>query len=106
MSRINLSLRGTDQRVDQVVRFNAESLTARDLDVGTSLVFLAEPVAEFGGTARSHRHHLVREMSVVLGCFTMTQAAQSFDDGVLSLRLACVNHVVDLSHITEVRMIL
>ena len=62
-------------------------------------------VSQFGGAARGKRDHLVGEMRVVVGGFSVTQAAKGFDDGVLRLGLPGIDDVVDFGHIAEVRML-
>src|SRR5262249_20469057 len=46
-----------------------------------------------------------RKMRVVSGLIRVTQSAQSFDDIVLRIGLARVDHVIDLAHPTKVRMV-
>src|SRR5579863_6889720 len=45
-------------------------------------------------------------MRVMIGRFVVPEAAQRFDHGALRLRLARVDHVVDLGHVAEVGMLL
>src|SRR6516225_8870541 len=59
-------LRRCDQPVDQVVGLHAEALAPGDLNVGTSFVVFRQLIAEFGGTTRGERDHLVRKMRVVV----------------------------------------
>src|SRR5258708_18854971 len=106
MAGVDFILGRDDELIEQVVGFDAEAFAARDLDVGTRLVFFAERVAEFGGTARRERDHLVRKMGVVAGSFAVAEPAQGFDYGVLRFRLAGVDHVVDFGDVSEVGVVL
>ena len=71
MARVDFFLGRSDQLVEQIVRLHAETFAAADFDVGARLVLFAEVVAEFGGAARSQRHHLVGKMRVVVGGFVV-----------------------------------
>src|SRR5258708_22238297 len=94
MAGVDFILGREDELIEQVVGFDAEAFAARDLDVGTRLVFVAERVAEFGGAARRERDHLVGEMGVVIGGFVMAESAEGFDYRVLRFGLAGVGHLV------------
>src|ERR1019366_1984030 len=62
-------------------------------------------VAQFDGTARSERDHLVREVCVVRGLLRITEQPEGFDHGVLRIGLTRVNDVVNRRNAAEVRMI-
>ena len=105
MAAVHLVLRRGDQPVKQIVGLHSKSLAAGDFDVGAALVFVRKLIAQFGGAARRERDHLVGKMGVVVGLLVISEAAQRFDHGVLRLRLAGVDHVVDFRHIAEMRMV-
>src|SRR5271163_4149016 len=106
MAPIDFFLSRGDKSIKQVVRFDAETLPARDLNPRPGLIFFTERVTQLGGAARGKRNHLVGEVRVAAGSLSMAQSAQGFDHGVLCLGLACINNIVDFSHIAEVRMLL
>ena len=105
MAGIDFVLGGDNELIEQVVGFDAETFAATDFNVGARFVFFAERVAEFGGTARRQRDHLVRKMGVVVGGFVVAESSQGFDDSILRLGLAGVDDVIDFGDVAEMRMI-
>ncbi len=94
-----------NESIQQIVRLNPEPLAPGNLDERPRLIFFAQVVAEFGGTARSECDHLVGEVRVAIGGFSVAKSAQSFDHRVLRLRLTRIDDVIDLRHIAEVGML-
>ena len=88
MARIDLSLGGGDETVEQVVGLDAEALATADFDVGLFLILFADGVAEFDGAARGEGDHLVAEVGVVIGRSGEAHAAQRLDDLGLRIVLA------------------
>ncbi len=105
MPAIHFLLGRGDQRVEQVVGLDAESLAARNLDVGLGPVFLADLVAKLHGTSRREGDHLVREVRIVRGLLRVTEKPECLDHGVLRIGLTRVNDVVNRGDVAEVRMI-
>ena len=105
MAGIHLFLGGGDQSIKQIVGLHAKAFAARDLDVGPCFVLVGEFITHLRGAARSQGDHFVGKMSVVAGSVVVPQTTESFDHGVLRLRLARIDHVVDLRHIAKVRML-
>ena len=73
MARIDFFLGRSNQLIEQIVRFDSESLAAADPDVGAGLVFFGQFVAQFGGATRREHDHLVGEMRVVARCLPVPQ---------------------------------
>src|SRR5207244_2580214 len=96
---------GSNQGIKEVIRLDAKTFAAGNLDVGASFVFIREFVAEFRGAAGRESDHFVREMSVVVGLLLVAKLAQRLKDRVLGFGLARVNDVVDLADLDEMRMI-
>ena len=71
MAGVDFSFSGGDELIEQVIGFHAETPAAADFDVGAHLVLVTQVVAEFGGAAWGQRDHLVGEMCVVVGGFSV-----------------------------------
>src|ERR1700729_2491684 len=96
MTRVDFFFCRSDELVEQVVGFHAETSAATDFDVGAGFIFIAKRVAEFGGAARGERDHLVGKMRVVVGDGVVTESAQGFYDGALRFGLAGGGYAVEL----------
>ena len=105
MAAVHFRGGGGDEAVDEVVGFDAEAFAAGDLNVGAALVFLGDGVAQFFGTARGKRHHLVGEVGVAIRGFGVAQAAQGFDDVGLRVGLAPIDDVIDGLRSAKVRVV-
>src|SRR3981189_2271627 len=75
MTRIHFLASRRDQSIEEIVRLPTEALSPRNLDPRSSLVFFAESVAKFSSAARSERDHLVGEVRVAIGGFSVAESA-------------------------------
>src|SRR6266849_10770433 len=104
MTRIHFLASRRDQSIQEIVRFHAKALAARNLDPRSSLIFFAKCVSKFSSAARSECNHLVGKVRVAIGRFAVAKSTQSFNHRVLRLGLSSIDDVVNLSHIAKVGM--
>src|SRR2546427_10803296 len=91
--------------VNQIVGLHAETLAARDFNVGSRLVFLGKLISQLGGATRRERNHLIGEVSVMICLLRVAESAQGLDDSVLRFGLARIDDVINFSDIAEMGMI-
>src|ERR1700691_2847291 len=101
MAGVDLALGGSDELVEQVIGFHAETPAATDFDVGTGLVFVTQRVAKSSGATSAKRHHLIRKMRVVVGDLVMAELPQRFDIGILRLRVVVIDYVINFGNAAQ-----
>src|ERR1700744_6262976 len=105
MPAIHFASRRSNQLIDEVIGFDAEASSSRNLNVRPRLVFFGNLVPKFERTTWCEGHHLVGEMRVMSGLLRIAQPPQRFDHVGLWIGLARIDHVVDGLRTAELRMI-
>ena len=95
MPLINLGTRRSNQLVEQIVCLDALPLAPADVNVGLLGVFGRNFISQLGRTPRCQRHHVVRQVSKMLGLFFIARRSKSLHDDALRISLTRINHVID-----------